>query len=75
MRLTGASLSLELSLSRGGTGDEGGKADRNLLGHRRRLVDGGAQLVQAYTGFVYGGPAWPTQVNARIARRAEAAAR
>lgn len=29
----------------------------------------GATLVQAYTGFVYGGPAWPRQVNFELAHR------
>jgi dihydroorotate dehydrogenase len=29
----------------------------------------GATLVQAYTGFVYGGPAWPSHVNRVLARR------
>ncbi|HEY2284090.1 MAG TPA: quinone-dependent dihydroorotate dehydrogenase [Solirubrobacteraceae bacterium] len=29
----------------------------------------GATLVQAYTGFVYGGPGWPARVNAELARR------
>ena len=29
----------------------------------------GATLVQAYTGFVYGGPAWPRKVNFDLARR------
>lgn len=29
----------------------------------------GATLVQAYTGFVYGGPAWPRTVNLELARR------
>jgi dihydroorotate dehydrogenase len=29
----------------------------------------GATLVQAYTGFVYGGPFWPRQINAGLARR------
>jgi dihydroorotate dehydrogenase len=29
----------------------------------------GATLVQAYTGFVYGGPRWPARVNAELARR------
>jgi dihydroorotate dehydrogenase len=29
----------------------------------------GATLVQAYTGFVYGGPAWPRAVNFELARR------
>lgn len=33
----------------------------------------GASLVQAYTGFVYGGPAWPRAVNRQLARRARAA--
>jgi dihydroorotate dehydrogenase len=29
----------------------------------------GATLVQAYTGFVYGGPFWPRRINAGLARR------
>lgn len=29
----------------------------------------GATLLQTYTGFVYGGPAWPAQVNRGLARR------
>jgi dihydroorotate dehydrogenase len=29
----------------------------------------GATLVQAYTGFVYGGPLWPRRVNRGLARR------
>ncbi len=29
----------------------------------------GATLVQAYTGFVYGGPGWPRSVNLELARR------
>ncbi len=29
----------------------------------------GATLVQAYTGFIYGGPAWPRAVNLELARR------
>jgi len=29
----------------------------------------GATLVQAYTGFVYGGPGWPRRVNRELARR------
>lgn len=33
----------------------------------------GATLVQAYTGFVYGGPLWPRRINARLAARARAA--
>ncbi len=32
----------------------------------------GATLVQAYTGFVYGGPAWPAQMNRELARRVRA---
>jgi dihydroorotate dehydrogenase len=32
----------------------------------------GATLVQAYTGFVYGGPAWPRRVNRELARRMKA---
>jgi dihydroorotate dehydrogenase len=30
----------------------------------------GATLVQAYTGFIYGGPFWPRRVQAGLARRA-----
>jgi dihydroorotate dehydrogenase len=29
----------------------------------------GATLVQAYTGFVYGGPLWPRRINRGLARR------
>jgi dihydroorotate dehydrogenase len=38
-------------------------------------IRAGATLVQAYTGFVYGGPAWPRQVNRELARRVRAAGR
>ena len=30
----------------------------------------GADLLQAYTGFVYGGPRWPSRINAALAREA-----
>jgi dihydroorotate dehydrogenase len=33
----------------------------------------GATLVQAYTGFVYGGPLWPRRIHAGLARRVKAA--
>jgi dihydroorotate dehydrogenase len=33
----------------------------------------GATLVQAYTGFIYGGPLWPRRIHAGLARRARAA--
>lgn len=36
-------------------------------------IGAGATLVQAYTGLVYGGPAWPRQVNRQLARRVRAA--
>jgi len=32
-------------------------------------IQAGATLVQAYTGFVYGGPLWPRNVQAGLARR------
>jgi dihydroorotate dehydrogenase len=32
-------------------------------------VRAGATLVQAYTGFVYGGPLWPRRINRGLARR------
>lgn len=32
-------------------------------------IAAGATLVQAYTGFVYGGPGWPARVNRSLARR------
>jgi dihydroorotate dehydrogenase len=35
----------------------------------------GATLVQAYTGFVYGGPFWPRRINRELARRTRAANR
>ena len=38
---------------------------------RRRAGSGsraGATLVQAYTGFVYGGPLWPARINRGLAR-------
>jgi dihydroorotate dehydrogenase len=33
----------------------------------------GATLVQAYTGFIYGGPGWPRRVNRGLAARVRAA--
>jgi len=33
----------------------------------------GATLVQAYTGFIYGGPLWPRRMHAGLARRAREA--
>jgi dihydroorotate dehydrogenase len=36
-------------------------------------IAAGATLVQAYTGFVYGGPRWPRRVHDGLARRARAA--
>jgi dihydroorotate dehydrogenase len=35
-------------------------------------LQAGATLVQAYTGFVYGGPGWPRRVNRELARRRRA---
>ena len=35
-------------------------------------LQAGATLVQAYTGFVYGGPGWPRRVNRDLARRLRA---
>jgi dihydroorotate dehydrogenase len=32
------------------------------------LLDAGATLVQAYTGFVYGGPMWPARINRALSR-------
>lgn len=32
----------------------------------RQRLEAGATLVQAYTGFVYGGPGWPSRVNAGL---------
>ncbi|HZO37555.1 MAG TPA: dihydroorotate dehydrogenase (quinone), partial [Solirubrobacteraceae bacterium] len=36
-------------------------------------IAAGATLVQAYTGFVYGGPLWPARVNRGLARLVSAA--
>lgn len=38
----------------------------------RALLDAGATVLQAYTAFVYGGPAWPARVNSALARRQRA---
>jgi len=38
-------------------------------------LDAGATLVQAYTGFIYGGPLWVRAVNRGIARRRSRASR
>jgi len=35
----------------------------------RAMIDAGADLLQAYTAFVYEGPAWPGRVNRALARR------
>lgn len=43
----------------------GGIADAE---EARRRLQAGATLVQAYTGFVYGGPAWPGRVTADLAQ-------
>ncbi len=32
-------------------------------------ITAGATLIQAHTGFIYGGPGWPTNVNRALARR------
>jgi dihydroorotate dehydrogenase len=32
-------------------------------------ISAGATLVQAYTGFVYGGPLWPSRINRELAQR------
>lgn len=37
----------------------------------QRKLDAGASLVQAYTGYVYGGPVWPAAVVRRLAVRGE----
>jgi dihydroorotate dehydrogenase len=36
-------------------------------------ITAGATLVQAYTGFIYGGPGWPRQIHDGLARRARQA--
>jgi dihydroorotate dehydrogenase len=35
-------------------------------------LEAGATLVQAYTGFIYGGPLWPRRVHEGLARRSRA---
>jgi dihydroorotate dehydrogenase len=32
-------------------------------------IEAGATLVQAYTGFVYGGPRWPRRIHHGLGRR------
>jgi dihydroorotate dehydrogenase len=36
-------------------------------------IQAGATLVQAYTGFVYGGPLWPRRIHRGLARLARQA--
>jgi dihydroorotate dehydrogenase len=36
-------------------------------------IEAGATLVQAYTGFVYGGPLWPRAINRGLSQRVRAA--
>jgi dihydroorotate dehydrogenase len=36
-------------------------------------IQAGATLLQAYTGFVYGGPLWPRHIHQGLARRAREA--
>ncbi len=36
-------------------------------------IEAGATLLQAYTGFVYGGPLWPRRIHRGLARHARAA--
>jgi dihydroorotate dehydrogenase len=43
----------------------GGIEDADDVWRRMRA---GATLVQAYTGFIYGGPGWPARVNRELAR-------
>jgi dihydroorotate dehydrogenase subfamily 2 len=40
----------------------------------RERLEAGATLVQAYTGFVYGGPLWPRRINRQLAQRANRSA-
>jgi dihydroorotate dehydrogenase len=40
------------------------------LDDARERLAAGADLLQAYTGFVYGGPRWPSRINAALAREA-----
>jgi dihydroorotate dehydrogenase len=37
----------------------------------RERLDAGADLLQAYTGFVYEGPWWPARLNARLSAQLE----
>src|ERR1035438_7987099 len=73
--------------SRGGEGGGGSTTGRSgvMLGGEAMIVGietpddawarlrAGATLVQAYTGFIYGGPLWPRRMHAGLARRARAA--
>jgi dihydroorotate dehydrogenase len=45
-------------VSVGGIGDARDAVER---------LDAGATLLQAYTGFVYGGPFWPRRLQRRLA--------
>ena len=39
----------------------------------RARIDAGATLLQAYTGFVYGGPGWPARLQRELSRMPEEA--
>lgn len=39
------------------------------LDDARALLDAGATLLQAYTAFIYRGPAWPGRMNREVTRR------
>jgi dihydroorotate dehydrogenase len=43
----------------GGIGDAQDALERILAG---------ATLIQAYTGFIYGGPLWPSRLNRELAK-------
>ncbi|HEX8112853.1 MAG TPA: dihydroorotate dehydrogenase (quinone), partial [Kofleriaceae bacterium] len=36
-------------------------------------IRAGASLVQAYTGFIYGGPTWPRRIHKQLADKVRAA--
>ena len=60
-----------LRLLRGRVGDElalVGVGGIGSAGDAVERLDAGADLLQAYTAFIYEGPLWPGRVNAAIAK-------
>ena len=43
------------------------KTRRRMVMDAELMLDAGADLLQAYTAFIYNGPAWPGRINRALA--------